>query len=136
MKRVSVGRLGRLRGEGGDVAPLVVLTTITVFMVMFVVQLGLFFHARTVVNAAAQDGLRAAQLEGGTGVDAKQAAQNILAGSSGLLSGQVVNIEYRSSTEVEVRISADVTSLVPFWDGSITSTAVGPVEQFRPEGER
>jgi len=126
----------RLRGDNGDVAPLVVLTSLTVFLVMFVVQLGLYFHARTVVNAAAQDGLRAAQLEGAGESNGQQAAAQILGGSSNLLVNKVVAVEYRSAVEVEVRISAEVVSLVPFWNGTITSTAVGPVERFRPEGER
>lgn len=104
-------------------------------MVMFVVQMGLYFHARTVLNAAAQDATRAVQLENATADDGERAAQEILAGSTGLLTVTGVRIDAGPPT-VEVEITADVVSLVPFWSGSTSAVASGPKEFFRPEDER
>jgi Flp pilus assembly protein TadG len=122
-------------GDRGDVAPLVVLTPITVFLVMLVIQMGLFFHARSIVAAAAQDGARAAQLEGGTEADARLAAAQILAGSESLLINEQV-IVVSDEDEVTVTITADLNSLVPFWDGSLSASATGPKERFRNPSER
>jgi Flp pilus assembly protein TadG len=117
------------------VAPLVVLVTLTMFLVMFVIQVGLVFHAKTVLNAAAQDAVRAAQLENATVADGEAAAAGILAGSSGLLSNVAVD-SARTATAVTFSVSADVLSVVPFWSGSVSGSASGPRELFRPEAER
>ncbi len=122
-------------GERGDVAPLVVLTPLTVFLVLFVVQLGLFFHARTVLNAAVQDAARAGQLEGATDADARDALDQILAGSTSLLTVTSFQADVGPTT-VSVTASADVLSVVPFWSGSTSAAASGPKEVFRPEDER
>lgn len=112
-----------------------VLTPLTVFMVMFVVQMGLFFHARTVLNAAAQDGARAAQLENATVADGEAAAWQTLAGSGNLVTVTAMSVEI-TPIEVNVVIDADVVSLVPFWSGSTTARSSGPNERFRSEDER
>jgi Flp pilus assembly protein TadG len=117
------------------VAPLVVLVTLTVFLVMFVIQISLVFHAKTVLNAAAQDAVRAAQLENAAINDGQAAAAEILAGSSGLLSNVDVDSD-PTATAVTFTVSADVLSVVPFWSGSVSGSASGPREMFRPEAER
>lgn len=122
-------------GERGDVAPMVVLTPITVFLVMFVVQMGLHFHARTVLNAAAQDGARAAQRLDATAADGTMAANQVLDGSRSLVTVQVLDVDTSPQT-VTVTITADVLSVVPFWNRTATASASGPREQFRPEDER
>jgi Flp pilus assembly protein TadG len=114
---------------------LVVLTPLTVFLVMFVVQLGLHFHARTVLNAAAQDGARAVQYEDGTSADGVAAADQILNGSRSLLTVKSLDVDPGPPT-VTVTITADIISVIPFWSKSVTASASGPKEQFRPESER
>ena len=112
-----------------------VLTPLTIFLVMFVVQMGLFFHARTVLNAAAQDAVRAAQVENATEADGRAAAEQILSGSTGLMTVTELSVD-TDATTVDVVISAEVVSLVPFWSGSTSGRATGPREFFRPEDER
>ncbi len=121
--------------ERGDVAPLVILTPLTVFLIMFVVQLGLHFHARTVLNAAAQDGARAAQYENGTSADGVAAADQILNGSRSMLTVHDLSVDPGPPT-VTVSITAEIISVVPFWSATATATASGPKEVFRPENER
>ncbi len=123
------------RSERGDVAPLVILTPLTVFLVMFVVQLGLHFHARTVLNAAAQDGARAAQYEDGTSADGITAADQILDGSRSMFTVQNLSVDAGPPT-VTVTITAEIVSVIPFWSATATATASGPKEAFRPEDER
>lgn len=121
--------------DDGDVAPTVLLVGLTLFLVLFTIQVGLTFHARTVVNAAAQDAVRAAQLENATVADGEVAAAEILAGSTGLLSDIDISSE-RTPATVTVTITADVLSLVPFWNGTTSGAASGPRETFRPEADR
>lgn len=123
------------RAERGDVAPTVILTALTVFLVMFVIQVGLLFHARTVLNAAAEDGARAAQARGGTAGDAEAAIDQILSGSSSLLGSPTRRVDVDADT-VTVELSARIPSLVPFWTGTVTARSSGPVERFRSETER
>lgn len=122
-------------GERGDVAPTVVLTALTVFLVMFVIQMGLYFHARTVLNAAAEDGARAAQVRGGRAADGEATIDQILAGSPTLLAAPTRQVSVDADT-VTVELTARVPSLVPFWSGTVTARSSGPVERFRPEPER
>ena len=132
---MTVRQQMRGRGEQGDVAPQVILTPITVFLVLFVVQIGLAFHARTVVTAAAQDGARAVQVEGGTEADGRATINAVLSGSEKLLRNPTVEVS-QTLEEVTVTVTAVVPSVVPFWTGTVTGTAVGPTERFRPQNER
>ncbi len=115
---------------------MVVLTPIAVFLIMWVIQMGLYFHARSVMSAAAQDGARAAQVENATASDATTAANQILADSQNLLINDTILVTTDLNT-VTVTITAEVQNVLPFWGGgTITSTASGPTERFRPEAER
>lgn len=126
----------RLRGERGDVTPFVILAPIAIFLILWVIQMGLYFHARSILSAAAQDGARAAQQENGTAGDATSAANQIMAGSTNLLLNPSVDVSI-SIDEVTVRVTADVNNVLPFWGGGeISSTATGPTERFRNEAER
>jgi Flp pilus assembly protein TadG len=121
--------------ERGDVAPTVILSGASVLLVMLVIQLGIFFHARSVMNAAAQDGARAAQVEGATEADARAAAAQILAGSSNLIEDQAVVVSVGGDT-ITVTITGRVQTVFPGWRGDLTSSASGPVERFRNQAER
>ena len=126
----------RCRGERGDVTPMVIMTPIAVFLIMWVIQMGLYFHARTVMTAAAQDGARAAQIENATVADAAAAANQILADSQNLLFNENVAVT-TNVNEVTVTVTAEIQNVLPFWGGGVlTATASGPAERFRPQAER
>jgi len=132
---VSEPKARRLCGQRGDVTPLVVVTPILVFMVMLVIQMGMYYHARSVMSAAAQDAARAMQHEGGTSADAYSAANQLLAGSSSLLQNELV-VVIDGGTTVTVTITADMKSVVPFFDADLSVEASGPKERFRSESGR
>jgi Flp pilus assembly protein TadG len=110
------------------------MTPIAVGVVMFVLQIGITYHAKSVVIAAAQDGARAAQTETGTTNDARHVIEMLL-GDEGLLETTSVDVS-RTDDHVSVQITAEVTSLVPFWNPTVTGAAEGPTERFRSEPER
>ena len=115
---------------------MVILTPVAVFLVLWVIQMGLYFHARSIMSAAAQDGARAAQVENATSADAVAAANQILDGSENLLLNETVAVNAGLDT-VTVTVTADINNILPFWGGGqISSTASGPTERFRPEAER
>ncbi len=121
--------------ERGDVVEAVVLTPLILLLVLLVIQGALIFHARSVVTAAAQDATRAAQVENGTGAAGQAAGGQILAGSANLLINESISVN-RGVDQVTTTVTAQVTSLVPFWNPTVESVVVGPVERFRPENER
>lgn len=135
--RYQVARSARslAADDRGDVAPTVILTPLTVILVMSVIQMGLYFHARTVANAAAEDGVRAAQVDGGTVASGEAAIDAILAGSRSLLVNPDRSVSVDADTVTAV-VEATIPSLVPFWELTVNARSAGPVERFRPEDER
>lgn len=94
----------------------------------------LFFHARAVVQAAAQDALSAAQLEGGTEQDGVNAANNALSLSQNLVNVQVDVDE--NSSEIRVVVSAEVESIPLSVLAGVSAEAIGPKERFYSYEER
>ncbi|MBN2624010.1 MAG: pilus assembly protein [Acidimicrobiales bacterium] len=133
---------GRLRGDdGAATTELVIVAPAFLFMVLLIVQLGLYFHAINVASAAAQDGARDASLQPASldaGEDTARAlldalAPRLLAGAS--VSGQFVD----GGDSVRMTVSGDVSQVVsiPGVDLgiSVNESAETPVEQFRPAGD-
>ncbi len=129
------GSHSRLADDRGDVAPMAIMFGLATVMVFFVIQVALLFHARSVVSAAAQDGVRAAQVENATASDAHDAASQILSGSTGLLNNESVVVT-PSGEFVTVTVTADVTPVVFGLTGPVTASASGVIERFRPQSER
>ena len=77
----SVGdrRVARSNGEhGAATTELVVATPLLLLLVLLVVQFALWGHAIHISDAAAQEGARAARLEGGTAADGAARAREFL----------------------------------------------------------
>ena len=111
------------------------ITGLATVMVFFVIQVALLFHARSVVSAAAQDGVRAAQVENATAADAQSAASQILGGSTALLNNASIAVD-QSGEFVTVTVTAVVTPVVFGMSGPVTASASGVIERFRPQSER
>jgi Flp pilus assembly protein TadG len=113
----------------------VILLPVVVTMVFLVIQAALVYHARSIVAAAAQDGARAAQAEGGTAADARAVAAAVLDGSTGLIPAPLITVE-QTATDVEVTVWAAVRGPIPWLRATVRASAGGPVERFIPETER
>ena len=69
---------GRLRDERGDETVEAVLAVpVLMFLIMTVIQFGLWYHASHTAEAAAQEGVRAARVEGGTEVDGRDRLDSV-----------------------------------------------------------
>ena len=132
--------MARLRAESGSgTASFVVLFPVLLVMFMALVQWGLYFHAQSLVDAAAQDASRATQDAGGTVEDGRAVAEQLLADAtrSGLLERLDLAINDTNGT-VHAAVRANVRSLVPLPGFNLTVEGVsnGAKEQFIDETAR
>ena len=127
-RRRVAGRWRRV-DDGYSVVEVVITFPVLMLLVMGVVQFALFWHARHVAEAAAQNGLRSARGYASTAELGQQDAQSYLAQvAPRLLRHPTVEVQ-RTPTTVTVRVHAGVLSVVPL-GLAVDETAVGPVERF------
>lgn len=118
--------------RGAVSVELVVVLPAFLALIFGIIQGGLFFHARTVALAAAQEGVRAASSLDGTAGDGATAAAQFLskAGGDAALSDSTVAPQ-RTPTEATVTVSGFAPSVLPGWTGPrVVQTATSPVERF------
>ena len=99
---------------------------------MFIgMQAALFYHARTVAIAAAQEGARAAGAEHGRETDGVGAANDFLAeaGGNDVLTGASTSAN-RTATTATVTVTEFSLSVIPGWKVRITQSASVPVERL------
>lgn len=102
------------------------------FAVMFLgMQAALFYHARSVAIAAAQEGARAAGGENGKESDSIQAAAAFIedAGGDDVLSGATTTAN-RTATTVTVVVQGHSLSVIPGWSPVVRQVASVPVERL------
>lgn len=127
----------RLRDERGSFTlELAVLFPVVLLLIFLVIQGALYYHARNVALAAAQEGVRVARAENGTPAAGGNAARAFVeqAGGSEVIIGLKV-VPTRSATKATVTVSGKAMSAIPGMPGfTITQTAEGTVERFTSAG--
>lgn len=107
-----------------------VLLPVLLLLVMVTVQSGLLFHAGQVADAAADEGLEAAQAEQGSAAAGVATARRFAYADQVLEEPQIT--ADRGAATVTVTVTGQVTALVPgAGDLTVSRTASGPVERFR-----
>ena len=101
-------------------------------LILLIVQTALYAHARNLTQSAAQEGLRAARLRAGSAAAGQTAARSFLAATAGTLLTSPTVSAARSPTTATVTVDGHATSVVPFLNLTVHSTAAGPVERFVP----
>ncbi|MGH9248518.1 MAG: TadE family protein [Acidimicrobiales bacterium] len=122
----------RRQGERGSVSVELVILLPALFAVMFLgMQAALFYHARTVAIAAAQEGAHAAGGENGTESDGITAANAFItdAGGDDVLSGTSTTAN-RAAATVTVTVTGHSLSVIPGWNPVIVQSASLPVERL------
>jgi Flp pilus assembly protein TadG len=119
------------RDERGDaVTETVLLVPVLLLLILFVIQFGLWYHAQHLVQAAAQEGARAARAEYGTAEDGQERAERFLQEAGGeSVSGPGVHAE-RTIDTVTVRVVGRAPAVVPGLRLSVRASATSPVEEF------
>lgn len=106
-------------------------TTVMVLLLLAVVQVALYFHARAVATTAARQGLdRVRVLDGSTG-EAVASANAFLAQAGGGLEHRGVSAS-RGATTASVTVDGDVISVVPGVRLPVDVTVRAPVERVVP----
>lgn len=122
----------RIRDERGSVSLETVIVFPVVLLLIFgTVQGALYYHARNVALAAAQEGVVDARVENGTSEAGIQRAQSFLAdaGGNGVLRNSSVG-STRSATEVTITVRGAAPSVLPGIGGiALTQSASGPLER-------
>lgn len=122
------------RAERGSAATeAVLLTPILLFLCVLVVQFGLWYHAQHVVQAAAQEGVRAARAEGSTATEGQQRADAFLAQVAPTVVGSPEVSAVRDAETATVTVTGEAVMIVPGFSLSVRSTAASPVERFRQD---
>ena len=102
------------------------------FSIMFLgMQGALYYHARTVAIAAAQEGARAAGSQNGTAASGILAASSFVsdAGGRDVLPGAHMT-GGRSATIATVTVTGTSLSVIPGWSPAVSQSASVPVERI------
>jgi Flp pilus assembly protein TadG len=122
----------RFRGrndEGSATLNLVVVFPVFLFLLLTIVQAALYFHARHVALAAAQEGLRSARLYDGTAAGGQERATAFLASVGNTLTSEQV-LASRDAATARVEVKGAGLTLLPGLSLHIDEIASGPVERF------
>jgi TadE-like protein len=110
-----------------------VLFPVTLLMVFAIIQFGVWYHASDVAKAAAQEGVRAARVEGGSAADGAARADRVLDDNARSLIAdrQVVPFRDNDVARIEVRGSCLRVVPIPGLSLPVHAVAESPVERFR-----
>jgi Flp pilus assembly protein TadG len=121
------GRQTRHADGGSTTVEVAVLLPLMMLLLMAVVQVGLWFHTRSVMVTAANKGLDATRVDGGTARDGEQVTWQFL-GHAGALRSPTVDA-HRGTDEASVTVSGRVVSLIFGAPLNVTVTAQAPIER-------
>lgn len=128
----SQRRRGGLPERGAATLELVIVFPMVLLITFGVIEGALWYHARNVALAAAEEGVRVASGTGGTlSVGVSEATEFAhRAGADDVLSGVTVRAG-GGTTEVTITVTGHSLSLFAGWSGhEVSQTASGPVERF------
>ncbi|MGH9153144.1 MAG: TadE/TadG family type IV pilus assembly protein [Acidimicrobiales bacterium] len=124
----------RCRAEDGDaVTETVIVVPVLLLLIMVVVQFGLWYHAEHVVQAAAQEGVRAARALDGTPESGKERAQRFLEVTAASLIEEPAIHATRDDRHAAVEVTGRAVAVIPGLRLGVRSRAVSPTEGFRAD---
>jgi Flp pilus assembly protein TadG len=129
----------RLRCERGEVPTLLIVFLTAMIALFGAIHVAVVMKARSVVAAAAQDGLHAAQIYGGTSAEGQTAAEATLALDPRLTNRNVtvaVSTAGGRCDQVRVQVSARVATPVINLFNDVRADVIGPCDRFYAEDER
>ena len=124
----------RRRDQRGDATIEAVLAVpVLLLLITLVIQFGLYYHAAHTAEAAAQEGARAARVEGAVAADGQQRAEDFMADAAPTLVHNVTITATRDSETAHIEVRGTVHSIVPGLTLTIHADANSPVERFRAD---
>ena len=132
-QQTSSRSLRRRRGERGDTTvQAVVLVPLTLLLIFAIVQFAVAWYAKTALTAAAEDGLRQAQTN--TAQPPEPAAERSARMNAGFVDDLAAYSQRAANGRLTVTVTGKVPAAFPGLRWTITGTATGPIEEFRPQG--
>lgn len=117
---------------GAVTAELVVATPLLLLVVLGVIQFALWQHAEHVVTAAAQEGARAARLQGGTASSGQARAETFLIQLGVHVVTSPTVSSQRDAQNARVEVDGTAEAVIPFLHLPVRAVSSGPIEAFRP----
>lgn len=125
-----MNRVRRRRERGTASVEMVLLMPLLLLILFSGVQGAVYFHARTLAIAAAQEGARAASRPDATLTDGTSAAAGFLADVAGDSLTRITITGSRSATTATITVRGSSLSLIPGWTPTMEQTAHLPVERI------
>ncbi len=122
---------GSAHEGGAATAELVIAIPLLLLLVLLVVQFALWQHAVHVADAAAQEGARAARLQGGTAAEGEARARVFLAQLSPTILAHPEVVARRDADSARVEVAGEALVLVPGLHLPVRVASQGSVERFR-----
>lgn len=136
MTGISTKRCKKSPGERGVlVLEAAILVPIAMLLFLLIVQMALWAHAGTVVQAAATQGDEAASMAGGTAAQGASQADSVLSSAArSVVVNPSVRVQMLTGGIVEVQVTGTTESIIPWLHLSVTATRVAPEQEFRASG--
>ena len=106
-------------------------------LVLFVylsVQVGLWWHAGQIADAAVAEAVETAQVEGATDIDGADAAVWFLS-QSGYMENVTIQVG-RTADTVTATVTGDAYQIIPIGNWPVSAAASGPLEQTVSQADR
>ncbi|MET7821277.1 TadE family protein, partial [Micromonospora zamorensis] len=128
-------RVAARSDAGAATAELAIAMPLLLFIVMFVIQAGVFMHATHVSQSAATRAANAAAGYQSSATTGRNAGEQTLAAiGDGVLKNPSVSVT-RTATEVRTEIVGEAATVVPGVRWTVRATVVRPTERFVPDSE-
>lgn len=126
--------LRRPRDERGDASiEVVIAVPVLLFMIMLVIQAGLWFHGSQLAEAAAQEGVQAGRVSTGSTAAAESRAREFLGRLSPTVAATAQVSAARGPEVTRVEVTGRVQQVVPGLDLTVSGAAEAPTERFRED---
>lgn len=106
---------------------------VLMLLVLVVIQFGLWYHANNVAEAAAQEGVRTARVDGGSATEGQTRAEAFMADNAPSLVGDRSVTASRDADTARIEISGSLTAIVPGLHLRVHAEAESPTERFRED---
>jgi Flp pilus assembly protein TadG len=116
--------------DGYSVLEAAIVLPVVFFLIMLIAQWAIVWHARSVTEAAAQEGLRTTQAYQSTAAAGRADTIAYLGQVAPHSLPRPAVTVTRNGTSATVTVTAHVASVIPFGHFTVTETASGPVETY------
>lgn len=124
----------RRKTERGDATVETVLAVpVLLFLIMVIIQAGLWFHGAQIMEAAAQEGVRAGRVDSATAADAEDRARQFVSTLSPSLAATSTVRASRTAATTRVRVEGQVEAVIPGLRLTVSGSAESPTERFRDD---